>query len=102
VEDQTLQCKDCAQNFTFTVREQEFFAEKGFTNKPQRCRDCRQQRKASGGGGGGGYDRAERPSFDAVCAACGQATTVPFKPRGDRPVYCRTCYAANAPAPSYR
>jgi CxxC-x17-CxxC domain-containing protein len=28
----------------------------------------------------------------AVCANCGQTTTVPFEPRGDRPVYCKNCY----------
>jgi CxxC-x17-CxxC domain-containing protein len=27
-----------------------------------------------------------------VCAGCGQTTTVPFEPRGDRPVYCKNCY----------
>jgi CxxC-x17-CxxC domain-containing protein len=27
-----------------------------------------------------------------VCASCGQTTTVPFEPRGDRPVYCKSCY----------
>ena len=35
-----------------------------------------------------------REMYDAVCAQCGTATTVPFRPRGDRPVYCRTCYTA--------
>ena len=34
--DKTLVCKDCGQEFTFTAREQEFYAEKGFTNEPQR------------------------------------------------------------------
>ncbi|NLZ53783.1 MAG: zinc-binding protein, partial [Thermoanaerobacteraceae bacterium] len=29
---------------------------------------------------------------DAVCADCGAATQVPFKPRDDRPVYCSDCY----------
>jgi CxxC-x17-CxxC domain-containing protein len=27
-----------------------------------------------------------------VCSECGQDTTVPFKPRGDRPVYCSDCF----------
>jgi CxxC-x17-CxxC domain-containing protein len=27
-----------------------------------------------------------------VCASCGQTTTVPFEPKGDRPVYCKNCY----------
>jgi CxxC-x17-CxxC domain-containing protein len=96
VEDKTLTCKDCGANFPFTVREQEFFAEKGFQNEPQRCKDCRQARRGSDARPG-----AQRPSFEAVCADCGVTTTVPFHPRGDRPVYCRTCFTAHAPAPAY-
>jgi CxxC-x17-CxxC domain-containing protein len=90
VEDKDLTCKDCAKAFTFTAREQEFFAEKGFQNDPQRCRECRQARRSGAGG--------TRPAFEAVCANCGVETTVPFRPRGDRPVYCRACYVAQAPA----
>jgi CxxC-x17-CxxC domain-containing protein len=91
-ENKTLICKDCAAPFDFTVRDQMFYAEKGFENEPQRCRDCRTARKTSRGGApaAGGV----REMFDAVCAQCGEGTTVPFRPRGDRPVYCRTCFSA--------
>ena len=45
------------------------------------------------GGGGGGYGgRGPRQSFDAICAACGTPTTVPFEPRQGREVYCRECF----------
>ncbi len=44
-EDKTLVCRDCGNEFVFTAGEQEFYAQKGFTNEPQRCRDCRQARK---------------------------------------------------------
>ena len=27
-----------------------------------------------------------------ICSGCGQQTTVPFEPRGDRPVYCQNCF----------
>ena len=53
--DKTLVCKDCGREFVFTASEQEFYAEKGFENEPQRCRDWR--------GEGSG-----RQMFDAVCA----------------------------------
>jgi CxxC-x17-CxxC domain-containing protein len=96
LEDKMLTCKDCANQFVYSVREQQFFAEKGFQNQPQRCRDCRQVRRANGGDTHGA--RASRPSYDAVCAACGVETTLPFRPRGDRPVYCRTCFSAQVPA----
>jgi N-acetylglutamate synthase-like GNAT family acetyltransferase len=44
--DKTLTCKDCGAEFVFTVREQEFYAEKGFTNEPTRCAECRAKKKA--------------------------------------------------------
>ncbi len=46
-EDKTLVCKECGNEFTFTAGEQEFYAEKGFVNEPQRCKSCRDARKNS-------------------------------------------------------
>jgi len=34
-------------------------------------------------------------TFEAVCAKCGQKCDLPFKPRGDKPVYCRDCFRGN-------
>lgn len=45
--DKTLVCKDCGADFVFTECEQQFYAEKGFDNEPQRCPDCRKARKAA-------------------------------------------------------
>ena len=39
-EDKTLKCKECGAEFVFTAGEQEFYAEKGFQNEPQRCKAC--------------------------------------------------------------
>lgn len=39
-----------------------------------------------------GTDQQGRQLFDVKCAECGKQTQVPFKPSGDRPVYCRDCY----------
>jgi hypothetical protein len=44
--DKTLTCKDCGATFVFTEGEQDFYAEKGFTNEPQRCAECRKAKKA--------------------------------------------------------
>ncbi len=85
--DKTLVCKDCGQEFTFTASEQEFFAEKGFTNEPQRCKACRDARKNDSRGNGG-----NRQMYDAICAECGRPCKVPFQPRNDRPVYCSECF----------
>ena len=44
--DRSLACVDCGQEFTFTAGEQEFYAQRGFTESPKRCVACRQIRKA--------------------------------------------------------
>src|SRR5207249_9242544 len=101
-QDRQLTCVECGQPFTDTADDQAFRADRGFTNEPRRCPDCRQARRNDrGGGGGGGYggrssygggeggggygDAARgggRPMFDVVCASCGKETQVPFQPRG--------------------
>ena len=44
-EDKTLVCKECGKEFVFTAGEQEFYAERGFQNEPQRCKACRDARR---------------------------------------------------------
>lgn len=91
--DKVLTCKDCGSEFTFSASEQEFFAEKGFTNEPGRCPQCRAAKKAQGRPGNrGGFDRQQRQMYPAVCSSCGKETTVPFQPTGEKPVFCRDCY----------
>ena len=91
--DLQLTCSDCGQEFTFTSEDQAFFQERGYS-APKRCKACRQAKKSQAGGGGGGYQRADARGTAVICSGCGQQTTVPFEPRGDRPVYCRDCYQA--------
>jgi CxxC-x17-CxxC domain-containing protein len=106
-QDEYLNCVDCSRQFTFSAGEQEFFAMKGFANKPNRCPDCRAARKAAGGGRGGGSrggfggggGGGQREMFRATCSQCGGVAEVPFQPRGDKPVYCRDCFQSR---PSYR
>lgn len=47
--DKSLSCRDCGGQFLFTVGEQEFYAQKGFTNEPTRCSLRRRQRKGGAG-----------------------------------------------------
>jgi CxxC-x17-CxxC domain-containing protein len=100
--DRTLTCADCGASFIFTAGEQEFHAQKGFTNEPRRCPECRAARRASrdsyGSGGGyssGGYG-GQREMFSATCASCGREARVPFEPRGDKPVYCSDCFRSQS------
>src|SRR4051794_22378287 len=108
-EDKSFTCRDCGQEFVFTAGEQEFYEQRGLTNQPGRCPDCRRARKAQQGAGGysgggsyssgsgysnsGGYERAPREMSPAVCSSCGKEPQVPFQPRGDKPVYCSDCFA---------
>ena len=56
--DKNLACADCGQEFVFTASEQDFYAQRNFT-EPRRCPSCRASRKAArgseSGGAGGGY-----------------------------------------------
>jgi CxxC-x17-CxxC domain-containing protein len=106
--DKNLTCADCGQQFVFTASEQDFYAQRGFT-EPRRCPSCRASRKAArnsagggssygggyGGGGGysaGGYERAPREMFSATCSNCGREAQVPFRPTSGKPVYCSDCF----------
>lgn len=89
-QDEKLVCKDCGAEFIFTAGEQEFYAEKGFQNKPQRCKACRDARKNAG--------KPQRELFTTTCAKCGKEAKVPFQPSNDRPVYCSECFAAKRAA----
>jgi CxxC-x17-CxxC domain-containing protein len=100
--DKNLTCADCGQEFVFTASEQDFYAQRGFT-EPRRCASCRASRKAArnadsggsygGGGGGGGYrDRGPREMFSATCSNCGREAQVPFRPTSGKPVYCSDCF----------
>lgn len=43
--DKTITCAECKQPFTFTEGEQEFYAQRGYS-EPKRCKPCRDARKA--------------------------------------------------------
>jgi CxxC-x17-CxxC domain-containing protein len=89
--DKNLTCRDCGQSFVFTAGEQEFHAQKGFSNTPGRCPACRAANKAARNGGGYNSGGA-REMFSATCSSCGKTCQVPFQPNGSKPVYCSDCF----------
>jgi CxxC-x17-CxxC domain-containing protein len=103
--DKTLVCQDCNQEFVFSASEQQFYADRQFS-EPRRCPSCRAARKAQrgdfgggashGGGGGsrGGYSSGPREMFSATCSSCGREAQVPFRPSGTKPVYCSDCFTS--------
>lgn len=61
-------------------------------------RDFKQSHDSRGGNRGGNrrfgnYRDEDRQMFQAVCANCGNTCQVPFRPSGDKPVYCNQCFA---------
>jgi len=94
-QDRIVICQDCGQPFTFSADDQAYHAEKGYAKEPKRCPTCRRARRGDRdyGAFSGGYGRSRRDMYPAVCAQCGKQTEVPFRPRGDRPVYCSDCFS---------
>jgi CxxC-x17-CxxC domain-containing protein len=116
--DKILSCVDCRQEFSFPASEQQFYAEKQFS-EPRRCASCRAAKKAArgesggssygssygsgsgssyGGGSASGYGSAggyggQREMFTATCDGCGGEARVPFRPTGSKPVYCSNCFS---------
>lgn len=99
-EDLTLTCQECSNAFTFSARDQEFYASQGYQNQPKRCSACRQARRSKRAGDEPVAERQAQPRRSAaptvyvgVCAGCGGEAALPFEPIGNRPVLCDSCYA---------
>lgn len=104
ISDKLLTCADCNSEFTFTSSEQQFYADRQFS-EPRRCASCRASRKLSRGGSGdpdrsGGYSSGgysgggSREMFSTTCSSCGREARVPFQPTGSKPVYCSDCFTS--------
>jgi len=76
-------------------------------DKPVYCSDCfsgggDSRSNSRGGGRNFGRDRGrdfsrDRQMHKAVCADCGDNCEVPFRPTGDKPVLCSSCFGGNSP-----
>ncbi|HEY3163072.1 MAG TPA: CxxC-x17-CxxC domain-containing protein [Candidatus Limnocylindrales bacterium] len=62
--DKNLTCADCGQEFVFTASEQDFYAQRGFT-EPRRCPSCRASRKAARNASGGAGTGSSYGSYGA-------------------------------------
>jgi CxxC-x17-CxxC domain-containing protein len=74
-----------------------------FERTPARRSSSRDERPSFGDRGGsarsferkpfgGARDRGALELFNVKCARCGVDTQVPFRPTGEKPVYCRDCF----------
>ena len=89
VQDKSLRCVDCGDDFIWTAGEQLFFADKQFKNEPKRCKTCKAKRANRASAGPAMRERVETQT---TCSACGKDTTVPFRPTQGRPVFCKECF----------
>lgn len=80
--DRVLECKTCGKEFIFSASEQEFFASKGLTNEPSKCKDCR--RRA----------RDEKTARVAMvkCTHCGKVAQVTFTVTYPETLLCDDCF----------
>jgi CxxC-x17-CxxC domain-containing protein len=82
-------------------------------NKPQ-DRPFRREQQFSRPSGGGfdrfrgrenrsqGSEFRDRRLFKVICAECNKECEVPFKPTGDRPVYCKDCFSRRKQGGSFQ
>jgi len=75
--------------------------------RPVFCSNCFAKQNDDGGSrpsrfGDDRRERSDRPRFEdrqmheATCATCGNTCQVPFRPTGDKPVYCNNCFDRSA------
>lgn len=80
--DQNIACKTCQKEFTWTAKEQQYYAKKGFKKKPQKCKDCR--------------DKANKLRNDGMfyvhCGICDREAVMVAPPPKDRVAICESCY----------
>lgn len=85
------------------------------SDKPVFCNSCFKDKKGDSGGdrpdsrGGrrsyGDRNYSDRPPVEmhqAICSDCSKECEVPFKPSGDKPIYCDKCFGKNKEVRSAR
>lgn len=80
-------CTECHASFIFSADEQEFFHNRGLLHQPKRCSSCRLIMRLRREG------KSVLSTYQVDCAQCGEKTTVPFQPKGYKPVLCPACFA---------
>lgn len=76
--DKPVYCSDCFRN-TGGSSDRRDFGRKEFRGRDR-------------GGDRGRSDFGEKRMFHTVCTECGKDCEVPFRPSGDKPVYCNNCF----------
>ena len=67
-------------------------------DKPVFCSDCFRSKGGAeprrfSGKDSGRFNSGDKRMHRAVCDKCGKECEVPFKPTGDKPIYCSQCFS---------
>ena len=89
-QDKKLICRDCSKEFVWTAGEQKFFSDKGFTNAPIRCADCRKKKR--GKFGEEKQSTVVEEFHEIKCAKCNKSSEIPFKPQDPDSILCGDCF----------
>lgn len=96
--DQTLTCQGCAGRFTFSAREQEFFAQRGFST-PKRCKSCRASTRTNQQGPARrDVGSSARQLHLLTCGKCGAKDMLSAQPPPGGAARCRDCVAGQPQA----
>jgi CxxC-x17-CxxC domain-containing protein len=86
-------CSDCGKRCEVPFKptgDKPIYCSSCFTNHGGASRsDSRDSRSDRGGRE---RSRSDRPMFDATCSTCGKRFELPFRPTGEKPVYCNECF----------
>ncbi len=81
-------CSDCGRDCEVPFRPS--------GDKPVFCSDCFGAKENSGGGRNerrsSNRNARDKQMFSAVCDKCHKDCEVPFRPTGDKPIYCSDCF----------
>jgi CxxC-x17-CxxC domain-containing protein len=83
-------CSDCGKRCEVPFKptgDKPVYCSQCFTNHGGSSRSENHER--------GGRERprySDRPMFDAICDTCGKRFELPFRPTGEKPVYCNDCF----------
>ncbi len=98
LQDKQILCIDCNSEFIWAAGEQVFFRDKGLTNPPKRCRDCKNAKNVRIAAVFAAREAGIKQRIEIAihCDKCKSYTTVPFYPSQGRPVLCRSCFLEKA------
>jgi CxxC-x17-CxxC domain-containing protein len=85
-------CSDCGRECEVPFRP--------VNGRPVFCSNCFKKDEDSGPSRFDSRDSGrpsfgEKRMFQAECAKCGKSCEVPFRPTGEKPVYCRDCFGGS-------